>query len=61
MVEQVLDNEKEEVGMAPDKSGTPIPLFQRLKNAVSTNIGLYEIRLNIFLWSLFRADRQKGH
>ena len=34
-------------------------LVERMKNAISTNIGLYEIRMNLFLWDLFRTARQK--
>jgi hypothetical protein len=34
---------------------------ERMKNAISTSIGLYEIRMNLFLWELFRPARQKGN
>ncbi len=34
-------------------------LVERMKNAISTSIDLYEIRMNTFLWDLFRTARQK--
>lgn len=56
----MLANNEEKSAVAADRTaGTPKALIQRMKHAVSTNIGLYEIRMNLFLWGLFRADKQK--
>jgi len=60
MADQMLAN-KEEVGALTTyrTSGAPKALVKRVKNVISTNIGLYEIRMNLFLWGLFRTGRQK--
>ena len=60
MADQMLAN-KEEVGVLATHraSGTPKAFVKRMKNAISTNIGLYEIRMNLFIWGLFRMGRQK--
>ncbi len=60
MGKQVIANREQETTMATDKLLTmPQGLVKRMKNAISTNIGLYEIRMNLFLWGLFRIGRQK--
>ena len=60
MEKQLLANRENKRAMAADRSpGAPKELVKRMKNAISTNIGLYEIRMNLFLWGLFRMGRQK--
>ena len=60
MEKQLLANREDKGAVAADrKSGAPKELVRRMKNAISTNIGLYEIRMNLFLWGLFRMGRQK--
>jgi hypothetical protein len=60
MADQMLANKEEAGALATHRtSGTPKELVKRVRNAVSTNIGLYEIRMNLFLWGLFRTGRQK--
>ena len=60
MEKQLLANREEEAAVAAARtSGAPKELVKRMKNAISTNIGLYEIRMNLFLWGLFRMGRQK--
>ncbi|MHC4167183.1 MAG: hypothetical protein ACYSWQ_09530 [Planctomycetota bacterium] len=60
MEKQLLANREQESAIAADR---PLIMAQglvkRMKNAISTNIGLYEIRMNLFLWGLFRMGRQK--
>ncbi|MHC4353964.1 MAG: hypothetical protein ACYS0H_14745 [Planctomycetota bacterium] len=60
MEKQLLANrEQQSVFVADKPAGTPREFVRRMKNAISTNIGLYEIRMNLFLWGLFRMGRQK--
>ena len=60
MEERVLANADGRVAVAAAATaGEPKGLVKRLKATVSTNIGLYEIRMNLFLWGLFRMGRQK--
>jgi len=60
MEKQVLaDSEQEGAIVADVPPDTPKELVKRMKNAISTNIGLCEIRMNLFLWGLFRVGRQK--
>ncbi len=60
MADQMLANKEEAGALATHRiPGAPKELAKRVKNAISTNIGLYEIRMNLFLWGLFRTGRQK--
>ena len=60
MADQMVAHREEEDAVAADgTAGTPTELIKRMKDAISTNIGLYEIRINLFLWGLFRMGRQK--
>lgn len=60
MAKQIPFNIEQENAIAADKPLiTQRRLAERMKNAISTNIGLYEIRMNLFLWELFRPARQK--
>ncbi len=60
MEKQVIANGEQENTIVPDKPLImPQGLVKRMKNAISTNVGLYEIRMNLFLWGLFRIGRQK--
>jgi len=60
MADQILANREEAGALTTYRtSGTPKALVKRMKNAISTNIGLYEIRMNLFLWGLFRMGKQK--
>jgi len=60
MADQMLAN-KEEVGAAAAvrTADTPKALVKRMTSAISTNIGLYKIRMNLFLWGLFRMDKHE--
>jgi hypothetical protein len=61
MEKQLLGN-GEEAAVAEARTASPSQeLVKRVKNAISTNIGLYEIRVNLFLWGLFRATSQKDN
>ncbi|UCF14481.1 MAG: hypothetical protein JSW59_13790 [Phycisphaerales bacterium] len=60
MARQIPFNIEQEDTIAADKP--PIlqrGVVERMKNAISMSIGLYEIRMNLFLWDLFRMARQK--
>ena len=60
MEKQILaDGEQQSAVVADRPLIMPRGLVKRMKNAISTNIGLYEIRMNLFLWGLFRMGRQK--
>ena len=60
MEKQVLANREGKSAVAADRAAsTPKELVKRMRNAISTNIGLYEIRMNLFLWGLFRTGKQK--
>ena len=60
MEKQLLANREDKGDVAADRSsGAPKELVKRVKSAISMNIGLYEIRMNLFLWGLFRMGRQK--
>jgi len=60
MADQILANREEKGALTADRTpGTPKEFVNRVKNAISTNIGLCEIRMNLFLWGLFRMRRQK--
>ena len=60
MANQILANRREEGLLIADRTAAaPKTLVERMKDAISTNIGLYEIRMNLFLWGLFRTGRQK--
>ena len=60
MEKQVLANREGKSAVAADRTAsTPKELVKRMRNAISTNIGLYEIRMNLFLWGLFRMGKQK--
>ncbi len=60
MEKQVIASRQRETTVATDKPLTMLRgLVGRMKDAISTNIGLYEIRMNLFLWGLFRTGRQK--
>ena len=60
MADQMVANREEGDTVAADRTaGTPKELLKRMKDAISTNIGLYEIRMNLFLWGLFKMGRQK--
>ena len=62
MEKRLLANRENKGDVAADsKPGAPKELVKRMRNAISTNIGLYEIRMNLFLWGLFRMGRQKGN
>ena len=37
----------------------PRSLVRHISNVVSTNVGLYEIRINLLLWRLFKMSKQK--
>lgn len=37
----------------------PQGYVKRMAEAISIGIGLYEIRVNLFLWDLFRLCKQK--
>ena len=53
-----IDSEKG--ALVADKTPTtPRAFVKRVRNTISTNIGLYEIRMNLFLWWLFRLSREK--
>ncbi len=59
MAEQTpIDSEKGAV--VSDKTPiTPRRFVKRVRNTISTNIGLYEIRMNLFIWGLFRLSKEK--
>lgn len=60
MVEQIIANVEREDASVADK--TPVMqrvLVKRMTDAISTHIGLCEIRMNLFLWGLFRNDGKK--
>ena len=60
MEKQLLANREDKGAVAADrKPGAPKELVKRMKSAISTNIGLYEIRMNLLLWGLVRMGRQK--
>jgi len=60
MEKQVIANTEPQDAIVADKRLTiPQGLARRMKDAISTNIGLYEIRVNLFLWGLFRTTSQK--
>ncbi len=60
MEKQVIANREQVSEIVADKPPImPQGLVKRMKDTISTNIGLYEIRMNLFLWGLFRMGRQK--
>ena len=61
MEEQLLANGEEAAVAAARMASSPKDLVKRMKNAISTNIGLYEIRVNLFLWDLFKMARQRDN
>ena len=62
MEKQVTATREQEGAMALDRPlAMPRGLVERLKNTISTNIGLYEIRMNLFIWNLLRMVRQKNN
>ena len=55
MADQILANREEKGALTADRiPDTPKELVKRMRDAISTNIGLYEIHMNLFLWGLFR-------
>ena len=60
MEKQLFAGREQESAIAADRPLIiPRGLVKRMKNAISINIGLYEIRVNLFLWDLFRMARQR--
>ena len=62
MEKQVIANTEPQDAIVADKRLTiPRGFVRRTKDVISTNIGLYEIRVNLFLWGLFRTTGQKDN
>ena len=62
MEEQVIARTEQQDATVADKRLTiPRGFVRRTKDVISTNIGLYEIRVNLFLWGLFRTTSQKDN
>lgn len=62
MVEQTIANVEHEDAPAADKTSVmPRVLLKRMTDAISTQVGLCEIRMNLFVWGLFNNDRSKGN
>ena len=63
MAKQMLADLQQEGEITADKSViAPRGHLKRMVDTISTNIGLYEIRVNLLLWGLFRTGgRERGN